>query len=521
MSSEQHDSRHVSKRAIAKTVVKEAYDSETEFSPEDVCQDHESPEAAHEESRRQPALALTDPFILAAIMIVDVVVVFGGSIAGWMVYHEVSGMAFPDWQLYVLAGLILSSMFFLRGLDTTIYGNVWGVDRRQALIKTSTDFMQAFLLFVTFLVMTRWAVTYSRGSLVVQFLICGGAIMMVRALELELLRDHRVKRFIASNRTILIGSSEEIQRTKTIWRDSHENVLVVKSFPVQLDLSMGDELSEYLADFADAVIKKSRESRPDRIVILLPFEHTREICFLVERLSALPSSILVSTESLTSSRVKREALTVGGLRMLRVVRKPLTAKDRVIKRTLDMIASFVLLLLLLPVLALVAIAIKIDSPGPVLFRQKRKGFNQHQFSIFKFRTMRVASPDEVFRQTGKNDNRITRLGKFLRRCNIDELPQLLNVLRGEMSLVGPRPHAIEHDNMYTTKIASYARRHNIKPGITGLAQVHGCRGATETMQQMEDRVNFDLTYIQNWSIFLDIKVLLMTVFSRGAYKNAY
>lgn len=207
--------------------------------------------------------------------------------------------------------------------------------------------------------------------------------------------------------------------------------------------------------------------------------------------------------------------------MLRVVRKPLTGTDRVLKRCMDFTASAALLLLLSPLLVATAVAIRLESPGPALFRQRRKGFNQQQFNIYKFRTMQITPKGEAFRQTAKNDSRITRVGKFLRRWNIDELPQLLNVLRGEMSLVGPRPHAIEHDDMYYLEIASYARRHNIKPGITGLAQALGFRGATDTLKQMEDRVNYDLLYIQDWSILLDLKIMVMTVFSSRAYKNAY
>ena len=473
------------------------------------------------ETQRKPILSLTDPIILAAIMTVDAIAVFSGSVASWQLYHRMLGLGMPDWRPYIYSAAILAGMFLVRSLGAQVYGHVWGMDRRQALLKNFSYFTQAFLVFVTFLVMTRLAVTYSRGSLVLQFLVCGGTLLALRSIEFSLLQDQRVKKLIVANRVILVGSPENIQATKKNWNDWQENVQVVKSFPLWLDASNKDMPVEYLAAFAEVVIRTSRAAHADRIVILLPFERTREISFLVDRFADLPASILVCTESLSTAQAKPEALIVGGLPMLRVIRKPLTGQEQVIKRAFDLLAASTLLLLLSPLLLGVALAIRLDSPGAAMFRQSRKGFNQAKFRIFKFRTMRVALAGEAFRQTGQNDSRITKVGAFLRRWNIDELPQLINVLRGEMSLVGPRPHAIEHDDMYYDKIASYARRHNIKPGITGLAQALGHRGPTDTLKQMQDRLDCDVTYIQNWSLLLDLKIMLMTVFSSRAYRNAF
>ncbi|MGL5734957.1 MAG: exopolysaccharide biosynthesis polyprenyl glycosylphosphotransferase, partial [Beijerinckiaceae bacterium] len=177
-------------------------------------------------------------------------------------------------------------------------------------------------------------------------------------------------------------------------------------------------------------------------------------------------------------------------------------------------------LLLIPVALIVAIAIKLDSAGPVFFLQRRYGFNQKPFRIIKFRTMSAMDDGEHVSQARKNDSRITRVGAILRRFNIDELPQLLNVLRGDMSLVGPRPHALAHDHHFMRRIALYARRHNVKPGITGWAQVNGFRGETETDDKMIGRIEHDLYYIDNWSVFLDLTILMLTVFSPKAYRNA-
>jgi exopolysaccharide biosynthesis polyprenyl glycosylphosphotransferase len=203
-----------------------------------------------------------------------------------------------------------------------------------------------------------------------------------------------------------------------------------------------------------------------------------------------------------------------------LVRPPLSGLGVLTKRTFDFVASAVGLLVLLPFFALVAVLVKLDSPGPVFFRQQRYGFNQRPFWIFKFRTMAVHD-DRSVRQATREDERVTRLGRHLRRWNVDELPQLLNVLMGQMSLVGPRPHAVPHNQSFEDRIDLYARRHNVKPGITGWAQVNGLRGETDTEDKMRRRVEYDLYYIDNWSLAFDFRILWRTLVSREAYRNAY
>jgi exopolysaccharide biosynthesis polyprenyl glycosylphosphotransferase len=178
------------------------------------------------------------------------------------------------------------------------------------------------------------------------------------------------------------------------------------------------------------------------------------------------------------------------------------------------------LVALAPVLASIALLIRLDSRGPVFFRQRRYGFNQQMFRIIKFRTMTTLDDGDIVRQACRNDRRITPIGRWLRRWNIDELPQLINVLRGDMSLVGPRPHALSHDREFEQRIALYARRHNVKPGMTGWAQVNGLRGEIDTEEKLRRRIECDLYYIDNWSLLFDLKILLYTVFSRSAYRNA-
>ncbi|MGH6836625.1 MAG: exopolysaccharide biosynthesis polyprenyl glycosylphosphotransferase [Methylocella sp.] len=191
---------------------------------------------------------------------------------------------------------------------------------------------------------------------------------------------------------------------------------------------------------------------------------------------------------------------------------PLTAFETAVKRTLDVVVSLTAILFLSPLFLIAAVAIKLDSGGPIIFQQRRTGFNGNEFVIFKFRTMSVLEDGPAITQACRDDPRATRVGKFLRRSSIDELPQLLNVLRGEMSLVGPRPHAVAHDREYKVRIADYGFRHRVKPGITGWAQVNGLRGETRSLEEMTGRVKLDLWYINNWSLGFDIKILVRTCF---------
>lgn len=200
---------------------------------------------------------------------------------------------------------------------------------------------------------------------------------------------------------------------------------------------------------------------------------------------------------------------------------PFRGAWRVLKRLEDVVLGSVFLALCALPMLLIALAIKLTSKGPVLFKQPRHGENGREFNVLKFRTMRVMERGAVVIQAQRNDPRITKLGAFLRRTSLDELPQFINVIAGDMSLVGPRPHAVAHNELYRTKILEYMRRHKVKPGITGWAQVNGHRGETDTLEKMIARVEHDLAYIQRWSLWLDLKIIFLTVFGRKVRQNAY
>ena len=204
-----------------------------------------------------------------------------------------------------------------------------------------------------------------------------------------------------------------------------------------------------------------------------------------------------------------------------VKRGPLDRTELLLKRVLDISIAVISLIILAPIMILAALAIKLETPGPIVFTQRRRGFNAIEFRIHKFRTMKVLEGGPKFVQAKRKDPRVTRVGALLRKTSIDEFPQLIDVLKGHMSIVGPRPHPIALDDEYEALIAKYAYRHNVKPGITGWAQVNGCRGETPRVEIMERRVHHDLWYIDNWSLTLDIYIIFRTIYELLRNRNVY
>ena len=262
-----------------------------------------------------------------------------------------------------------------------------------------------------------------------------------------------------------------------------------------------------LNDLAEA----ARSGEIDDIVIAVPRASGEDMAKLVRRLSILPVSIAICPNIHWLDHLGGAISDVGGVRVLSLYRRPLEGWGGVLKTVEDYVLGAIALLLLSPVMLAIAIAVKLQGKGPILFAQKRHGFNNAVFKVYKFRTMTVAEDGDVVTQAKPGDARITPLGAILRRYSLDELPQLFNVIKGEMSLVGPRPHALAHNHQYAQMIENYSGRHKVKPGITGWAQVNGYRGETSETEQMADRVRYDLAYVDNWSLFFDIKILFLTV----------
>ena len=364
------------------------------------------------------------------------------------------------------------------------------------LTKTSDDFSRA------------WAVGWYGATLL------GFALARVAAAN-QVARWRRHGRLA---RTVAIvdlcgGAGQHLARR--LLRTAGETVRLVGVF--------GAERSEHRKDGVTDLVALGRLFRLDEVVVVVTGgTPVADVNAVVRKLGTLPTNVRVCPDLPDMTVVPREAGMLFGEPMVTVYRRPLTGWNRVAKRAEDLVISACLVPLVLPCLLLVCVLIKLDSPGPILFRQRRLGFNNNVITVFKLRTMHHRpGPELQVQQARRNDARLTRVGRILRKTSIDELPQLLNVLRGDMSLVGPRPHALAHNEEYSALIDDYLGRHRVQPGITGWAQVNGLRGETDTLDKMRRRVEHDLAYIDDWSLMLDIKIMFLTLLHGFFDRNAY
>ncbi|HHL3765607.1 TPA: undecaprenyl-phosphate glucose phosphotransferase [Klebsiella pneumoniae] len=268
------------------------------------------------------------------------------------------------------------------------------------------------------------------------------------------------------------------------------------------------------------LIKDAREGKLDRVYIALGMHDEIKIKNIVGQLTDTTCSVLLIPDIFTFNILQSRTEEINGVPVVPLFDTPLNGINMVVKRLEDIVVSSIILLLISPLLACIACAVKSTSPGPVIFRQVRYGMDGKSILVWKFRSMTVMENDNVIQAT-KNDVRITKIGKFLRSTSLDELPQFFNVFLGQMSVVGPRPHAVAHNEQYRTLIQGYMLRHKVKPGITGLAQINGWRGETDTLDKMEKRIEYDLLYIRGWSIWLDLKIIFLTVLKGFINKSAY
>jgi len=318
---------------------------------------------------------------------------------------------------------------------------------------------------------------------------------------------------LTPTRFVLIGSQAEIDLLPDRPRLDRQGVQFMGPF------LLGPTRDQDAA-VVGAAISAARYGRAEGIILALPWSESERIETIRSLLRALPLPVRLVPDSVAAEMRRHPEVQLGFSPAYELQREPLTALELLTKRALDLGFATAALVLLAPLMLITAIVIKLDSRGPILFRQKRSGFDGQVFNILKFRTMNVAEDGDVIPQAHKGDARITRVGRFLRVSSIDEIPQLLNVLAGDMSLVGPRPHAVAHNDHYEKLVAEYAFRHHVKPGITGWAQIHGLRGETRQLSQMEARIERDLEYISSWSLLLDIWILVRTVYEVCRPRNA-
>lgn len=257
------------------------------------------------------------------------------------------------------------------------------------------------------------------------------------------------------------------------------------------------------------------------IFIALPIRHVRRVMDLIDELRDTTASIYYVPDILVFDLIQARTGEIMGIPVVSMCETPFHGVSGFMKRAMDVVFSIAIVVLASPVLLLIALAVKLSSPGPVIFRQRRYGLDGREIKVYKFRTMRVIEDGDLVVQASRDDPRITPVGRILRRYSLDELPQLLNVLQGRMSLVGPRPHAVAHNEEYRKLIKGYMMRHKVLPGITGLAQVNGCRGETARLEDMQARVRYDLDYLRHWSPMLDFKILVLTALQLFGHERAY
>jgi Undecaprenyl-phosphate glucose phosphotransferase len=442
----------------------------------------------------------------------DAIVIIASSIVAGFAYHFVATPNFiPEGE--VLAGIgVLAAVFYI------LVARAFGLYEFQCLLDASLfmarvigSWALSVLLLSLVLFLLKVGASSSRGA-VVSFALFGAlAIAFQRAMVGAFLRRALRDESLTGRRAVVAGEAGELHALTSRRLFARHGLMEVGRITLQNNL-VGEEL--------EALLNLTRSRSAEEIVLALSWENKEQLAAVRHhlRLSPLPVRLLPDR---TVSSLMHLSGGVNGNFAIELQRHPLTIAERAIKRIFDIVASTGLLIALSPLLLVTALAIKLDSSGPVIFRQKRNGFNGGPFQIYKFRSMSVMEDGTTIRQAQKHDARVTRIGRILRQTSIDELPQLFNVLKGDMSLVGPRPHALAHDSEYGQAIAAYAFRQHVKPGITGWAQVSGFRGETASIERMEQRVEHDLWYINNWSIWLDLRIVLRSCFVVAGHNNAY
>jgi Undecaprenyl-phosphate glucose phosphotransferase len=470
-------------------------------------------------SRRWATVGRTGFGLLALAADVVAILAMAGVTGG--IYHAFAYGAADSSISFVEVGAVAAGIFVLPNLFRNEYALANYYSFRPHLRRSLTLWHVTFLCLLTIGFVTKMTDVYSRGSTILFYLTGFPALLLVRLAVVHAVVTGSKRGLVTAQRVFLLGAGADIIAFLRQYQPWNLGLHIVGTAPLSFapDVRGEHRATNLQADLAQA-IDAARPLAPDAVFIIVPWSDSETIDHCVEELLTIPAEIHLGPERILDRFENVRISKLGRITSLQLTRQPLSPLEVLTKRAFDLVVAAALLVALMPFLACVALLIRLDSRGPALFLQRRYGFNQQPFRIFKFRTMRTADDGDVIVQATRDDARITRIGRWLRRWSIDELPQLLNVIRGDMSLVGPRPHALSHNREYEQKISRYARRHNVKPGITGWAQVHGLRGETDTDEKMRQRVEHDLYYIDNWSLWLDVRILFYTLFSRHSHRNA-
>ena len=362
--------------------------------------------------------------------------------------------------------------------------------------------------------------TFSRVSTVTLLVLGCASIVLWRVLLRRLIVGALEEGAFAERKIVLIVEKGQLNASRALVELSRCGYRPARTFEISRSEAGAFGMPSSLRATLSDVVEFSRRAPVEEVFLLIRWDHVRLVEDVLSVLRVLPLPIHLLPDENAARFLATPMLQVGTAWAAELKRAPLSVGEQALKRAFDMLAAGVGIVLLSPLLLTAVLLIKLDTKGPVLFTQTRNGFNGRSFRIFKFRTMSVLEDGPQIRQATRNDPRVTGVGRWLRRTSIDELPQLFNVLGGSMSLVGPRPHAVAHNTEYESIVANYAFRYHMKPGITGWAQVNGFRGETSTVDLMERRVESDLWYVNNWSLWLDVRILWKTVAVLGIWQSS-
>ncbi|MBL8414026.1 MAG: undecaprenyl-phosphate glucose phosphotransferase [Propionivibrio sp.] len=323
-------------------------------------------------------------------------------------------------------------------------------------------------------------------------------------------------------RAIIVGMNEQgLALANRIAQNRYLLVDLCGFFDDRAAARLGDQGNFAILGRLEDLPGYVKKNYIQRIYLSLPMASQPRILQVLDELMDTTASIYFVPDMFITDLIQGRTGSVCGMPVISVCESPFAGSSGLLKRSSDIVLSLLILTLIIPLLLCIAIAVKLTSPGPVIFKQRRYGLDGKEILVYKFRTMTVCEDGNAIKQAQKNDSRFTPLGRFLRKTSMDELPQFINVLQGDMSIVGPRPHAIAHNEMYRKLIKGYMIRHKVKPGITGWAQVNGFRGETETLDKMQGRIDLDLDYLRNWSLSLDLQIIFKTILVVFKDQTAY
>jgi Undecaprenyl-phosphate glucose phosphotransferase len=431
--------------------------------------------------------------------------------------EQAGGEPFEVVTMGIATGIVLVAVLML----TRAYTVRTLLSGRQQARSFAMAWLVTFFVLAWVAFLTKSTAAGSRGTVTVAFALGLCLALPLRLWVLDVVRRNISNARLAVRRAFVIHAEMPDDRDGPLARLASQGIAVVGEARIDLHAVHSDDAGAHFDEAIEACSAALRSRGFDAVYILLPWWEAWSIARLTTSITRLPVPVYLFADDRTGQILDGRPLDTGLMRGFEIQRAPLDPFERAGKRAVDLVVSGTALFLLAPLLAAIALVILVESGRPILFRQTRRGFGQRTFQIYKFRTMKVCEDGPEIRQAQRGDARVTRSGRFLRASSLDELPQLINILRGEMSLVGPRPHAVAHDNYYMQLIGDYAARHRVKPGLTGWAQVNGFRGETKDLDTMKSRIEHDIYYIANCSIWLDMYIILRTAVSLAGNKNAY